>query len=204
VLGDGLWIRDALLFEDACGEGVRIVGGKDRAGALQDDAALVVFIGDFVDGAAADGVATGEDCGVDAFAIHAGAAVAGEKGGVDVKDAAAERGRHGHFFEVASEDDVVDVVSRDEREDGICGRVAGEDDGGDVVSAGVGCAGGFFARDDEGDCGGQLGRIGRVIGVLDEVEERAARAGEEDGEAGKRMSGAAAHLVASKAAGTVG
>ena len=49
-----------LLFQDASGEGVLVVGVEDRAGFLHDDGAVVELFVDEVDGAARDFHAVGK------------------------------------------------------------------------------------------------------------------------------------------------
>jgi hypothetical protein len=171
----------ALDIEDAGGEGVGRVGGQDGAFHLQDDwACVVVGIGE-VDGAASFFFACGEDSLVDVMAVHAFAAEFWEKGGVDVDDFVFVAGRDADHFEVAGEDDEVEVVFVERRAECIGGD--GAWDGEDVeaavfaaLNAGAGAAG-----DDEGDAGGEV----IALDGVEKVEDGAAAAGDHAAEVGE-------------------
>jgi hypothetical protein len=80
--GDGLRVGDVLLGEDAAGEGVGVVCGQNRDGALEDDDAVVEVLVDEMDGTAGDGYAV-----VEGLLLGVEAGKGGEQGGVDVEDA---------------------------------------------------------------------------------------------------------------------
>ena len=65
---NGLGVGDTFLLKDAGGEGVGGVIFEDGAGALEDDGAGIVLVGDEVDGAAGDFAAALEDGLVDVMA----------------------------------------------------------------------------------------------------------------------------------------
>ena len=73
--------------KDSGGQTGGIVAGVNGDFGSAQDAAGIHFGGNQMDGTAAYCIAGFEDGAMDALAVHAGAAVFGQEGGVDVKDA---------------------------------------------------------------------------------------------------------------------
>jgi len=178
-----------LAFENAGGEGVGRVVGKDGAPVLEDDLAFVVLFRDEVDGTSGFGFAGGYDGFVHVDAVHAFAAEFGEEGGMNIEDAPGESGedRCREEAEISSEADVGG---------GGCGeggaetfavgrfiRLDGDDGGGDAELDGTLETGEVgFGGDDDGDFGGEAA----ITGGGDKVGHIAAPAlaADEDGESG--------------------
>src|SRR5690348_13819926 len=98
------------------GEGFGADVFQYRAGALDDDGAVVVGAIDEMDGAAADFAAVGEDGFMDTAAVHAFSAEAGEQRGVDVHHAAMPLGGDVEQTEPAGQADEVHGRGVDELE----------------------------------------------------------------------------------------
>ena len=155
----GLGIGEMLLDLNAGVEGFGGVVLEDGNGALDDDGAAVGAGVDEVDGAAGDLAAV-----VEGLLPGVEAGEGGEKGGVDVENAAGEGGEEGGLDDAheAGEDDGVGTGLADGLDVGILGGAlelglvggGGEEAGGDVVAAGAledGCA--LDVGEDEDDLG---------------------------------------------------
>lgn len=176
----GLRVGDALLLEDAGGEGVWRVARQHRAAALEDYGAAVVLGVDEVDGAARLGVPGVDDGLVDVVPVHAGAAVAGEQGGMDIDNAARVGGGDVDELEVSREHSPGDSACLEALLQGFGGDAPFEYLDGDAPFAGPVSPEAFAGGDDEGDLGVEAGGVD----LVEEVEQRAAAAGEEDRQAG--------------------
>lgn len=81
------------------GEGIGRIVWRDGAAFLEDDAAIVVFFVDEMDGDAAFGIAGGQYGFVHEMAVHAFAAIVGQEGGVYINNTSFESLHEigGHF-----------------------------------------------------------------------------------------------------------
>src|SRR5208337_4521869 len=147
----GLGVDAMLLFEDAVGKGVLVVGVEDGDDGLEDDGAGIEIFVDEVDGAAGEFYAV-----VEGLFLRFEAWERGEERGMDVEDALGKGGYEegGEEAHVAGQADEIDFVFMKDGGDLAVVGFALEAFGGD--GAGVGALealGGGLVADDDGNFG---------------------------------------------------